>query len=393
MSKKKRQREQHSDAQGPPRKKQARSPYMKENPSISQNFQPSNPELSNSVSHHLKYGAAKDSPFNQDERDVGDVGTMPKSGYESLDLLEQTLMDPPKVHVPSSLPPLHLEPQVGNGSIVSRDQANLPALPVVQDPNIAEAPFTHQGTLGVAANGHPNKTTLNYERLEFLGDAYLELIASRLILPRFPKFDPGKLSQTRQLLVCNETLAGFAERYGFDARARLPVEITRKRGSLEKGWIKAMGDIFEAYVAALIISDPLNGYSIAEKWLGELWEPLLLRQVNPDLADPMAKQLLATKIMTKGSKINYRDSGAPQHSKAIKGQTTFFVKVFYTGLGFKELCLGSGQGLNKAEAGYAAATNALKHPRLPDIMAEKKRFDVMPKAIKNEVIAKGMANT
>ncbi|KAL8944965.1 MAG: hypothetical protein Q9216_000126 [Gyalolechia sp. 2 TL-2023] len=380
MGKNKRQRENNSGAQGPPRKKQAIYSSVARNPHFPRTHPSSKSHIFNSQSKgHKLVGTDGNNPV-PDHIQAEDESIREKSGYESLDLLEEALMNPSKVHVPSSLPSVQPLPQVRNGSDGDLHQNGLPALPEIQDSQFADAPFTHRGTSGEAAKTHRDVPSMNYERLEFLGDAYLELIASRVILPRFPGFDPGRLSQTRQLLVCNETLANFSERYGFDTRARLPPGIQRKKGSQEKAWIKVMGDIFEAYVAALILSDPENGHSTAEKWLIELWEPLLQRQVNPEVADPMAKQLLATKIMTKGTKINYRDAGLPEQSTTVQGRATFFIDVFYTGLGFTDFYLGNGKGASKAEAGYDAATNALRHPRIGEIMMKKKEFDLQSKA-------------
>ena len=73
-----------------------------------------------------------------------------------------------------------------------------PALPPILDPSLHSAPFTHQGTVG----GVPlsQATSTSYERLEFLGDAYLELFASRLLFTKYPLLTPGRLSQKRELL-------------------------------------------------------------------------------------------------------------------------------------------------------------------------------------------------
>ncbi|KAL8704043.1 MAG: hypothetical protein Q9201_002781 [Fulgogasparrea decipioides] len=324
--------------------------------------------------------------FNPSQSSVITGNLEKKSGYRSVGLLEETLAKSSQVHVPSSLPPQASRSQgkqnIGSGQFYG----SFPALPLIKNPNIAEAPFTHQGTMSDLSSGG-ELISMNYERLEFLGDAYLELIASRAILPRFPDFSPGKLSQTRQLITCNETLAEFSLRYGFDKRAHLPPELKRRQGASEdRGWTKTMGDIFEAYLAAVIISDAENGFAIAEKWLAELWEPLLSSQVNPQVADAKTKQVLATKIMSKGTKINYRDHGLPKNSN-LKGKSVFSVGIYYTGLGYTDLFLGSGQGSNKAEAGYDAASKALKHPQLKEIMAKKKEFDARSRAEKEQRLA------
>ncbi|KAL8644146.1 MAG: hypothetical protein Q9210_007402 [Variospora velana] len=369
MSKKKREREGDTYMQAPPSKKRAP-------------FTPDQQILQGGASKVLSSsnGAQQTGiPSN------GNIGPVEKSGYQSLDLLEQILLEPSKVHTPSSLPSDNKtdRPRTDDSNHHAKE---LPALPVIQDMSIAEAPFIHQGVLKAAASG-PRGRSLNYERLEFLGDAYLELIASRVILPRFPQFDPGKLSQTRQLLVCNETLADFSHRYDFHKRAHLPVDIRRKQDVRDKAWIKVMGDIFEAYVAALIISDPENGFTTAEKWLAELWAPLLQTGINVEVADTSAKELLSTKIMTTGTRIRYHDAGPPEKSKTIKGQSIFHVKIYYTGLGFEEVCIGGGKGSNKAEAGHNAARNAMHNTHLKSIMAMKKEFDSKSKAEKEELMA------
>ncbi|KAL8807015.1 MAG: hypothetical protein Q9182_000996 [Xanthomendoza sp. 2 TL-2023] len=259
-----------------------------------------------------------------------------------------------------------------DGQFGSHKQTIIPPdLPKVLDPAIAEVPFTHQGTLATGASANAS-----YERLEFLGDSYIGFLAARLIYARFPNFPPGKLSQTRQLMTCNKTLAAFSESYGFDKRARLPMEV---RHGEDKTWTKTMGDIFEAYIAAVIVSDPQKGYTTVDKWLTELWEPLLREQVNPVVADQTAKQVLSQKIMTKGCKLDYRLDGQPQKSN-LKGRDLFSVKVYYTGLGYVDCELGSGTNYSKGEAGHVAAKNALQHPLLEEIMAKKKAYDLESRA-------------
>lgn len=92
----------------------------------------------------------------------------------------------------------------------------LPPLPDILDKALEKATFIHAGTtVGTA-------TELNYERLEWLGDAYIELAATLLISQTFPFKTAGKSAQLRERLVKNITLAGYARKYGFDKRATLP---------------------------------------------------------------------------------------------------------------------------------------------------------------------------
>ena len=92
---------------------------------------------------------------------------------------------------------------------------------------------------------------MSYERLEFLGDAYIELIASRLIFERFVQLTAGQMSQLRELLVKNETLGEYSKAYGFDKRLEAGaiekmMEDSRSSGGKgNKAFNKVMGDVFE----------------------------------------------------------------------------------------------------------------------------------------------------
>ncbi|KAI4267699.1 MAG: hypothetical protein L6R38_008140 [Xanthoria sp. 2 TBL-2021] len=255
----------------------------------------------------------------------------------------------------------------------------LPQLPPILDPSVAKNAFTHAGTLNAQT-----PLSASYERLEFLGDSYLGFLAAQTVHARYPNFDPGKLSQARQLLVCNSTFAGFSTQYKFNKQAQLPAEIRAQEGYHGKLWTKIMGDLFEAYVGAVITSDPDHGYATIDAWMTELWEPLLSSQVEADEINRNAKQELSIKIMTKGTKITYPDDGPVQKS-SLKGRDVYSVKVCYTGLGYQDFWLGTGKGSSKAEAGYVAATKALQHPELPDIMAKKKEQDLTNAALKKKL--------
>ncbi|KAF2841666.1 ribonuclease III, partial [Patellaria atrata CBS 101060] len=107
-----------------------------------------------------------------------------------------------------------------------------------------------------------------YERLEFLGDAYIQLISTRLVNQHFTTVPVGKLSYYRQALIRNTTLAAYADAYNFFPRVQHTIpEPTGAK--LEK--MKA--DVFEAYVAAIVQDDPENGLKRVEEWVGALWEP------------------------------------------------------------------------------------------------------------------------
>ena len=243
--------------------------------------------------------------------------------------------------------------------------------PPILDPALAKVPFIHKFQVD---NQRSPTTDGSYERLEFLGDAYIELIASRLLYPRFPEHPPGRLSQLRELLVKNETLAGFSLAYKFDERAEFPMSHKERKGDRSKLWNKTLGDMFEAYVAAVILSDPENGFATVEAWLQALWMPKLVS--GPSHSPPengLAKQDLATKITSRGTKIEYREEARDDIKK--EGKSWYTVGVYFTGWEWKDQHLGSAKALSKGEAGTRAAMKALLNPITAQIGAVKRDHD------------------
>lgn len=251
--------------------------------------------------------------------------------------------------------------------------STLPPLPAILDTALESVAFTHPGSLSCDM---ASKVNISYDRLEFVGDAYIELMATRLIFPRFPRLAAGRLSQQREMLVKNETLAEYALAYGFDEKANLPSTFNAPGKDSRKLWLKTLGDIFEAFVAAIIISDPEQGFQVAEAWLAALWESKLGSQKREDTetVDPQAKKHLAAKVMGKSIKVNYRDEAPPVEIRQ-EGKLIFQVGVYLTGWGWEDQHLGSGKGLNKQEAGQKAAADAMVNPLTAQVASVKRAFD------------------
>lgn len=251
--------------------------------------------------------------------------------------------------------------------------STLPPLPPILDKTLESVAFTHPGSLSCDT---ASKVNISYDRLEFLGDAYIELIATRIIFLRFPVLAAGRLSQQREMLVKNETLAEYALAYGFDEKARLPNTFNTPGKDSRKLWRKTLGDVFEAFVAAVVISDPEQGFQVVEAWLAALWESKLVSQKHEDTetVDPKAKMHLAVKIMGKGIKINYRDEAPPVEIRQ-EGKLVFQVGVYLTGWGWEDQHLGSGKGLNKQVAGQKAAADAMVNPLTAQVASVKRDFD------------------
>ena len=90
----------------------------------------------------------------------------------------------------------------------------------------------------------------HYQRLEFLGDAVLELTMSEYLFEKLPEVDEGKLTRIRAAIVREETLARAAKRISLGGMIRLSVGEERT-GGREKASI--LSDVMEAVFAAVYL--------------------------------------------------------------------------------------------------------------------------------------------
>ncbi|KAJ8609984.1 hypothetical protein MRB53_038824 [Persea americana] len=286
----------------------------------------------------------------------------------------------------STLPPASSKKAEVPSFVPFKTTGKLPDLPALSK-ELAETPFRHSSVVGY--DRASSASDISYERLEFLGDAYLEVIASRLIFHHFPNLTAGNQSQVRELLVKNETLAEYAKAYEFEKKLKLN-DIGRliadSQGRGNKGYNKILGDSFEAYVAALILGDAEHGFAIAEKWLTELWTPKLVRAAKShgvtassittsdddplNNYNPTAKADLQHKILGRDIKLEYEAWKPTIELKGDKiGQNRHFIALYLTGWDHTRKLLGKGEGRNKVEAGNRAAMEAM-HGETKDLVEE-----------------------
>ncbi|KAI1764344.1 ribonuclease III [Hypoxylon sp. FL1150] len=273
----------------------------------------------------------------------------------------------------------------------------LPSLPPILDPALEQAALTHSGMV-------TKPTDMSYERLEWIGDAYLYLMSSSFIYQTFPKLSAGRCSQLRERLIKNETLSTYTVQYGINKRTKFPSEFDlrgRIGGSQasQNAKKKVLGDVFEAYVAAIILGDP-EGLSRTSPWLKSLWSAMLAHEIRSEFRsqtnilqdrsnrseggedaqntesavkqDLNPKVVLSQLIGTKGVKITYSDIGQPKKDKHTGKLPWYTVGVFFDGLGERNLQLGIGGALSKKEAGAIAARQAMDNKALMARLQKKK---------------------
>ena len=134
---------------------------------------------------------------------------------------------------------------------------------VFSQKDLLETAFTHTSY----ANEHRLLNISHNERLEFLGDAALQLVISVYLYKRYPNKPEGEMSKMRSTIVREESLAGFTKACGFEQYIRLG-KGEEKSGGRERATI--LGDLWEAFLGALYLD---QGLPAVEKFLNQVMIP------------------------------------------------------------------------------------------------------------------------
>ncbi len=185
------------------------------------------------------------------------------------------------------------------------------------------------------------------ERLEFLGDAVLQIVVSELLYKKYPKMLEGDLSKLRASLVCEGSFAEIAKDLSLDKYIRM------SRGEmLAKGFEREsiLADAFEAVIGAIFL-DSGSDINIAKKVITKIIEPKITKDKislkNWDYKTKLQEVVQAySQVPVIYSIIS--DEG-PDHDK------TFVAEVHHEGK-----FLGTGEGKTKKEAEQNSAKEALR---------------------------------
>ena len=201
--------------------------------------------------------------------------------------------------------------------------------------------------LVITALTHPSYgsdyRTQHYQRLEFLGDAVLELAISRYLFEKMPQGSEGRMTRMRAALVREETLAEAARRLEIGRLVRLSIGEERS-GGREKNSILA--DVMESIIAAVYLDGGLE--EATQLVYRALQEPLQRVSEGSDALD--SKSRLQELLQRDGRMPVYEfiSMEGPAHAP------TFRYRVLVDGAS-----RGEGSGNSKQAAQQAAAANAL----------------------------------
>ncbi len=207
--------------------------------------------------------------------------------------------------------------------------------------NILLTAFTH------SSFANENKIRSN-ERLEFLGDAVLELIISEKLFADELMEQEGKLSQMRSIIVSTEPLAKLCEKYGFYKYLR--VGLSEQKTNPTKSM---MADLVESIIGAVYLD---HGFKFTKKFVLRLFNENIIKAENQKVIID-SKTYLQENYYKLGVRYKTNNIGSEKQPK-------FEARVFVGGE-----VLGSGIASSKRQAEKTAAEVAIK--KLKCVQARK----------------------
>ncbi len=200
---------------------------------------------------------------------------------------------------------------------------------------------THRSYL----NEQPDRARISYDRLEYLGDAFLGWVVAGELFARYPGFGEGVLTRARAALVQGPALAAVADSLGLGPHLILGLGEDAGGGRRRP---RTLAAALEAVIGAVLVDrGERRARALVLSWLGEQ-----LDAIGPDGPAPDAKSALQEQLQRSGRPLPvYRIAGesGPPHAR------TFTVRAEVDGE-----TIGEGAGPSKSAAEQNAAQTALQ---------------------------------
>jgi ribonuclease-3 len=201
--------------------------------------------------------------------------------------------------------------------------------------------FTHRSYL----NEHRGEGVGHNERLEFLGDAVLELVSTHFLYEKFPNQPEGDLTAYRAALVNAMTLSEIAQKLGMNDYLLLSrgeaKDTGRARGVL-------LANAIEALIGAIYLD---QGYDAARAFISEHLFPKIDQIIKERLWQD-SKSALQEKVQDV--------EGVTPYYSVVKETGPDHNKHFVVGVYIKDVLIAEGSGKSKQEAEQSAAEAALE---------------------------------
>lgn len=182
----------------------------------------------------------------------------------------------------------------------------------------------------------------DYERLEFLGDAVLELVVSDYLFRNNKDISEGELTKTRASLVCETSLSNISRKIGLGEFLRLSKGEENNRGREHSS---VLCDVFESVVAAIYLD---GGFKSAQRFILSMLREQLGSKQDEDYKTQL-QEAVQEKLRDK-ARLSYEivSETGPDHAK-----------YFYVHVRRGSKVIGRGEGKSKKQAEQNAAKEAL----------------------------------
>jgi ribonuclease-3 len=208
-----------------------------------------------------------------------------------------------------------------------------------RDDSLLDTALTHRSYV----NENPSELRRDNERLEFLGDAVLELCISDLLMKNFPDYQEGPLSQLRAAIVNEQPLAEMAKSF------RLGDYLLLGKGEEASGGRSKpslLANTFEALIAAIYLD---GGFEEAAALIRRLFTPLIGEGYRAYRDYKTTVQQISQHEFKETPRYTLIQEYGPDHDKTFEIQISIADRIQTTGT-----------GKNKKEAEQRAAEQAIR---------------------------------
>src|SRR5258708_22915023 len=194
------------------------------------------------------------------------------------------------------------------------------------------------------------------ERMEFLGDSIVGMVACHGLFEAFPEASEGDLAKAKAFLVSEPTLAKAALAFGLDKAVEISMGEDASGGRLRKS---ILSDTFEAVIAAIYLDQGLSSArKVVRKALKTFMDEVVQDTYHRDFKSKLQEHLQAKAKKTPHYRISLEEGA--DHDKTFTAQAMMGRKM-----------IGAGTGRSKKEAEQSAARAALEtlaggNQRAPD---------------------------
>jgi ribonuclease-3 len=213
-------------------------------------------------------------------------------------------------------------------------------LPTFNNDSLFQTALTHRSALNENSQAKDSN-----ERLEFLGDAVLELLTTKFLFNSFPEDNEGILTSYRSALVKTTSLAAVAEQLGLGQKLKMSKGEEATGGRTNPS---LLADTFEAVLGALYLDQGLEAVeAFLHQELFTNLDRILKEKLYKDPKSELQEKVQSMGFLTPSYEVI--DQNGPDHDKTFTVSVTVGDKV-----------IGKGSGKSKQQAQQAAAEAALQ---------------------------------